>query len=192
MSPSLVSPIHVFIVCHPLLKHVETFFFQGHFFGGIPLSSPLDCCLFASAFRLFCFHASLLFCFSAFSSIFAGAIKQAVQEGLSASPRRTEFATTCNNPTSIQPDDAQYGNVSQADLCFIDAACIHQTDAALMHRGIRGIGSFLLVSKETVATWEIDSNSWEFCACQLWQSSDYMSLLQHRYYIYIATMAIWL
>jgi hypothetical protein len=111
---------------------------------------------------LFGFFA-LLFCFSAFSSIFAGATKQAVQEGLSASPRRTEFATTCNNPTSIQPDDAQYCNVSQADLCFIDAACIHQTDAALMHRGIRGIGSFLLVSKETVATWEIDSNSWEFC-----------------------------
>eukprot|EP00435_Cladocopium_sp_Y103_P027697 s4619_g6.t2 len=40
-----------------------------------------------------------------------------------------------------------------ADLCFIDAACIHQTDAALMHRGIRGIGSFLLVSKELRILW---------------------------------------
>ena len=160
MSPSLVSTIHVFIVCHPLLKHVETCFFPGPFFLGGFLSPRL----WTAAFLLLLFgFFALLFCFSAFSSIFAGATKQAVQEGLSASPRRTEFATTCNNPTSIQPDDAQYGNVSQADLCFIDAACIHQTDAALMHRGIRGIGSFLLVSKETVATWEIDSNSWEFC-----------------------------
>ena len=34
------------------------------------------------------------------------------------------------------------------DMCFIDAACVHQTDETLMKRGIHGIGGFLLVSKE--------------------------------------------
>ena len=39
------------------------------------------------------------------------------------------------------------------DMCFIDAACVHQTDPNLMKRGIHGIGGFLLVSKELRIIW---------------------------------------
>ena len=39
------------------------------------------------------------------------------------------------------------------DTCFIDAACVHQTDEELMKRGIHGIGGFLLVSKELRIIW---------------------------------------
>jgi len=39
------------------------------------------------------------------------------------------------------------------DMCFIDAACVHQTDEELMKRGIHGIGGFLLVSKELRIIW---------------------------------------
>jgi len=41
----------------------------------------------------------------------------------------------------------------QGDVCFIDAACIHQTNIELMHRGIRGIGGFLLVARELRILW---------------------------------------
>ena len=40
-----------------------------------------------------------------------------------------------------------------SDMCFIDAACVHQTDPNLMKRGIHGIGGFLLVSKELRIIW---------------------------------------
>lgn len=33
------------------------------------------------------------------------------------------------------------------DMCFIDVACIHQTDKKLMQRGIRGIGGLLWPQK---------------------------------------------
>lgn len=41
----------------------------------------------------------------------------------------------------------------QGDVCFIDAACIHQTNTELMQRGIRGIGGFLLVARELRILW---------------------------------------
>lgn len=41
----------------------------------------------------------------------------------------------------------------QGDVCFIDVACIHQTDVELMHRGIRSIGGFLLAARELRILW---------------------------------------
>ncbi len=41
----------------------------------------------------------------------------------------------------------------QGDVCFIDAACIHQTNIDLMQRGIQGIGGFLLVARELRILW---------------------------------------
>ncbi|CAJ1399707.1 unnamed protein product [Effrenium voratum] len=41
----------------------------------------------------------------------------------------------------------------KSDMCFIDAACVSQSDEALMTRGIRGIGGFLRVSKELRIVW---------------------------------------
>ncbi|CAJ1399706.1 unnamed protein product [Effrenium voratum] len=41
----------------------------------------------------------------------------------------------------------------KSDMCFIDAACVSQSNEALMTRGIRGIGGFLRVSKELRIVW---------------------------------------
>ena len=38
-------------------------------------------------------------------------------------------------------------------VCFLDAVSIHQTDSALMERGIYGLGGFLKVSKELRVLW---------------------------------------
>ena len=51
-----------------------------------------------------------------------------------------------------------------SDLCFIDAACIHQENMALKHRGIRGIGGFLLVSRQLRILWSHAYLSRLWCA----------------------------
>jgi len=38
-------------------------------------------------------------------------------------------------------------------LCFLDIACVHQTDAELRERGVYGIGGWLAVSKEMRILW---------------------------------------
>ena len=39
------------------------------------------------------------------------------------------------------------------DMSFVDVACIHQADEALMRQGIRSIGGFLSVSPELRILW---------------------------------------
>ena len=51
-----------------------------------------------------------------------------------------------------------------SDLCFIDAACVDQDNALLKERGIRGIGGFLLVSKELRILWSKAYLSRLWCA----------------------------
>ncbi|CAL1158856.1 unnamed protein product [Cladocopium goreaui] len=46
-----------------------------------------------------------------------------------------------------------YVSCFNRDMCFVDAACIHQTNKTLMQRGINGIGGFLLVSRELRILW---------------------------------------
>ena len=54
----------------------------------------------------------------------------------------------------------------QRDVCFIDAACIHQTDVELMHRGIRSIGGFLLVARELRILWSSTYLTRLWCVAQ--------------------------
>jgi len=58
--------------------------------------------------------------------------------GLLLSPYCPRFRLPCTTST---------------DTCFVDAACIHQTNKVLMQRGINGIGGFLLVSRELRILW---------------------------------------
>jgi len=53
------------------------------------------------------------------------------------------------------------------DMCFIDAACIHQTDKQLMQRGIRGIAGFLVVSRELRILWSSAYLSRLWCVFEL-------------------------
>ena len=58
-------------------------------------------------------------------------------------------------------------------VCFLDAVSIHQTDAALMERGVYGLGGFLKVSKELRVLWSrpylsrlpLGSSSWNLVVC---------------------------
>ena len=39
------------------------------------------------------------------------------------------------------------------EVCFLDVACIHQTDEELMARGVYGLGGFLRQSAELKVLW---------------------------------------
>ncbi|CAE7657252.1 amt-3 [Symbiodinium pilosum] len=41
----------------------------------------------------------------------------------------------------------------RSPICFVDVACIHQEDKALMQRGVHGIGGFLAVTRELRVLW---------------------------------------
>ncbi|CAE7390840.1 unnamed protein product, partial [Symbiodinium necroappetens] len=52
-------------------------------------------------------------------------------------------------------------------VCFLDAVSIHQTDAALMERGVYGLGGFLKVSKELRVLWSRPYLSRLWCVFEL-------------------------
>ena len=73
----------------------------------------------------------------------------------------------------------------QGDVCFIDVACIHQTDVELMHRGIRSIGGFLLAARELRILWSSTylTRLW----CVAWKKSDVSEVEK----IYVFLVGIW-
>ncbi|CAJ1428208.1 unnamed protein product [Effrenium voratum] len=56
---------------------------------------------------------------------------------------------------------------SRSPVCFVDVACIHQEDKALMQRGVRGIGGFLSVSRELRVLWSPPYLSRLWCIFEL-------------------------
>ncbi|CAK9032627.1 unnamed protein product [Durusdinium trenchii] len=56
---------------------------------------------------------------------------------------------------------------SQAQVCFLDVACIHQADDHLKERGIYGLGGFLKASKELRILWSPPYLSRLWCIFEL-------------------------
>ncbi|CAE7622848.1 amt-3 [Symbiodinium sp. CCMP2592] len=52
-------------------------------------------------------------------------------------------------------------------VCFVDVACIHQADQALMQRGVQGIGGFLAVTRELRVLWSPPYLSRLWCIFEL-------------------------
>lgn len=59
------------------------------------------------------------------------------------------------------------GSISKSEVCFLDVVSIHQTDSALMERGIYGLGGFLKVAKELRVLWSPPYLSRLWCVFEL-------------------------
>lgn len=57
--------------------------------------------------------------------------------------------------------------LSKSEVCFLDVVSIHQTDSALMERGIYGLGGFLKVAKELRVLWSPPYLSRLWCVFEL-------------------------
>ena len=105
---------------HCLSSFAETcwnlFFSRAIFFGGIPLSSPLDCCLFASAFRFFC-SVVLLLCF--FVNL-CRCYKTGCARGLKCEPKENRI---CNNMQQPHINSARWCPVWQ---CIPGGPVLHR------------------------------------------------------------------
>ncbi|CAE7040204.1 amt-3 [Symbiodinium natans] len=55
----------------------------------------------------------------------------------------------------------------RSPVCFVDVACIHQEDPALMLRGVHGIGGFLAVTRELRVLWSPPYLSRLWCIFEL-------------------------